>query len=57
VKTFVVVSLYLLVVAALGGIFKPFATDARYRSPGRVITALIAAAWVAVTLISAAVLL
>jgi hypothetical protein len=57
VKVFVTVSLYLLVLVAAAVVTAIFGFSARYRSPARIIGALILAVWALVTLISAAVML
>lgn len=56
-KLFVIVSLYLLVLVAAAIVTALFGFSARYRSPARIIGALILAVWALVTLISAAVML
>ena len=56
-NAFVIVSLYLFVAAVATGTITPFALNARYRTPGRVIAASTVGLWAVVVLIAAAVTL
>lgn len=56
-KTFVIVSLYLFVPCAAGGMATPFLLAARVRKPHLALLAFAIAAWVIVVLVSAAVML
>lgn len=56
-KTFVVVSLYLFVLFAAGGLIAPFALAAKARKPHLALFALVIGAWAVVVFVSAAVML
>lgn len=51
------ISLYLLVLFAAGGLLAPFALAAKHRKPHLAVAALVAFAWIASVLVSAAVAL